>query len=158
MNVYKNPKTILEDSINDLFKFRDKEENDFLFKIINIILLKNSHNSDMSSLLKIVNDYDLFAQIIHLFSGRKIEFIEPELLKDTILLAVCYYYKRILLKDWDEIQKYFGSIKLDKLSLSHKMYNIDIWVRQKIQEEYRELKKSVEEKNGNKRRSSDRSE
>ena len=147
MEVYKSPKSILEDSINDLFKFRDTSDNDFLFKIINLILLKNSNNSDMSSLLKVLGNYDLFSQVIHLFSGRKIEFPDADTLKDTIILAVCYYYKKILNKDWNEIQIFFGNTKLDKLSLSHKIYNLDLWTKQKIQEEYREIEKHYGDKN-----------
>lgn len=133
----KTPTSILEEDINDLFKKKEESDLEILFSVITLLLFKNEKNTDM---IDLYNNFgiDTFLKIVHLFDGRTVKFIDSKDLSDTLVLAVCYYLREIEGKrDWNDIQEFFGSYKLDRLSLALKIHNIDEWLKQKIQEQFK---------------------
>ena len=133
--MYKTPVNILEEDINNLFKKNPKNDIDIIFSTVNLLLMKNEHNTDLAELYKLFDyDLDMFTKILHLFEGRTVEFPNSKKISEYILLAVCYYYYRIEGKSWDDIKNMFPAHDLDCLSLSLKIHHLDVHLRQRITE------------------------
>ena len=139
--MFKTPTSLLEEDMNSLFESRSKDDLDILFSIVTLILFKNSKNTDMLDLYKNV-DIDTFLKITNLFSGRTVQFIETNKLRETLILAMCYYLREVEgIRDWDKVQSFFGSYKIDRLSIALKIHNMDEWLKQKIHEQLKDLVK-----------------
>lgn len=132
MSVFKNPSTLLQEDMNSLFQKKEKGSIDILFSIVSLILLKNQRNTDMLELFKTV-DIDTFVKVIHLFDGRKVQFLKDKDLSDTLVLALSYYYREVEgIKDWEEVQSYFGDYKIERLSHSLKIHGLNEFTKMKI--------------------------
>jgi len=145
MDILKTPTSILEEDINNLFKNKSSNDIEILFSIISLILFKNSKNTDMIDLYNNF-DLDVFIKMVNLFSGRTVHFSEYSDLKETLVLSICYFLREIEgERDWEKVQSFFGSYKIDRLSIALKIHNLDEWVKQKISEQMKQLLK--EERN-----------
>jgi hypothetical protein len=84
-----NPvKEIIEDLIRlHLLRIASKEENQLIFvEIYNLL------------------GAEQFAELIELVNGRKITFPDVETFKETVEIALSYYFKYIQNRSWDEIK------------------------------------------------------
>lgn len=138
--LFKNPVSILEEDIDSLFSKEEVTDIDFLFTIINMIFFKKEKNTDMIDLLKNVG-VDNYIKSLYLFEGRTITFPKVDQFLDSIVLAICYYYRTILNKSWDEIQNDFPSYNIQKLSMALRIHGLDEFIKQKIQQLYRTWEK-----------------
>lgn len=139
--VFKTPTDLLQEDINEAFKRKNKNDLDILFQIISLIIYKNENNTDLVELLNSVG-IETFSKLIHLFGGRAIELPTEKSFNEAMVLAMAYYYKKIEgIKDWDVIQAKLPAYQFEKLSLSLRMHRLDNFLRQKIQQIFRQLKK-----------------
>lgn len=102
--LYDNPKNILQQRINEQL---DCDDQSIIAELIRLSLDKKAETDSKS--LKVVEIYNLlgiekFTELITLMNGSTVEFPTAEEFKDTVILVLCYYYKDILHKDWDEIK------------------------------------------------------
>ncbi len=135
-----NPNTILHEDINDMFKTKKENDFDILFSTLNLILMKNERNTDMIDLFNTL-EMSSFIKVLHLFDGRTVQFTEANKFTDALILAIVYYLREVEnIRDWDKVQEYFGSYKLDRLSIALKIHNLNEFTKQKIQEQLRKLK------------------
>jgi len=139
-----NPQELWEKRLNNLFKKKEKTETQKFLDIVSIILYSNDSCKDVSDLYSHVG-LDTFINVINLFEGRKIEFPTKAEIKDSIELALLFYYKNIQgienykdLKSLNIIdEKDFSSIsvgkRLNKLSknLQEKILNLYLEMEQK---------------------------
>lgn len=138
-DIIKNPKSILEEDLNALFRQKDESEVSIIFSIVNLLLFKNERNTDMLDLFNTV-DMDTFLRVVHLFEGRTVRFSDSKVLQDNLILAICYYLREVEgIRDWERIESFFGNFKIDRLSLALKIHNMDEWLKQKISEQVRSL-------------------
>lgn len=141
--VFKNPVDLLQEDINEAFKKKEKSDLDILFQVLSLILYKNEHNTDMIELLNNVG-VDTFSKIIHLFGGRSIQLPTESEFNEAMLLSIAYYYKKIEgIEDWDEIQAKIPAYELNSLSLSLRIHRLDSFLKQKIQQIFRQKKKGL---------------
>jgi hypothetical protein len=138
--VFKSPVDLLQEDINEAFKRKEKNDLEVLFQVLSLILYKNENNTDLIELLNTVG-IDTFSKIIHLFGGRAIELPTEEDFSAAMVLSMSYYYRKIEgIKDWEKIQAKLPAYKLDKLSLSLRIHRLDSFLKQKIQQIFRQMK------------------
>lgn len=131
------PNSILEEELNELFLKKKSSDIDLIFSTLTLLLTKNEYNTDLVDSLKILG-IDTFVKMVHLFSGRTIDFPKTEDFREALLLTICYYYHAIENKTWKEIEEIFPEVnnyEKGKLSLSLKITNLDTWIKQKMQEQ-----------------------
>jgi len=88
---------------------------DLIQDIFRLHLFKNAEKSE--SLLTLVEVYDLvgfdrFVDLINVFDGLTITFPSKEDLKETVQLAIAYYYRNIQGKTWAETKE---AMRMDDL-------------------------------------------
>lgn len=88
------PKELWEKRLNNLFKKKEKTETQKFLDIVSIILYSNDICKDVSELYAQV-DLDTFIKVISTFEGRTIKFPTKTEIKDSIELALLFYYKNI---------------------------------------------------------------
>ena len=86
----------------------EDNSNKVIKDIIKLVLLKNSMKN--KNYLKLVELYsyfglDEFVDLIDIMNGSTVSFPTIEEFKDTVKLAISYYYKFLKNKSWDEIKE-----------------------------------------------------
>jgi hypothetical protein len=139
--VIDNPSTLLQEDINELFEQKEEGEFEIIFSVLNLILMKNERNTDMIDLFNTLGMSN-FIKTLHLFDGRTIQFTTSDKFTDGLILSIVYYLREIEhIRDWEKVQEYFGSFKLDRLSLALKIHNLNDFTKQKIHEQFKRMKK-----------------
>lgn len=120
--LFKKEKSVFQQQINDALKDRDNVK--IIDDIIKLMLLKDSSKSKNAvTLVEIYNYFGLegFVDLVDIMNGKEVKFPEIDEFKETIKIAVSYYYKYIKHKSWSEIK----SILKDDISNSYIKYGIN---------------------------------
>jgi len=104
--MYESAKSVFQQRLRETVK-TDKSK-DIIEDVIRLHLFKNAEKDE--SLLALVEIYDLlgidkFTDLITLLDGQTITFPRKEDFKDTVQLAICYYYKNVEGKQWKDIKE-----------------------------------------------------
>lgn len=128
--MYKTPKSVFQQKIQETIK-TDKSKQ-IIEDIIRLHLFKNAEKNE--SLLVLVEVYDLlgldkFTDLLQLLDGRTVTFPRKEDFRDTIQLAICYYYKNIEGKDWKEIKNLLGDEELPTIKYGIRMQQFQSFLK-----------------------------
>lgn len=110
-----------ERKLKDTFKKQTKTEEERFLDVVSMVIYNNVHNTDIAKLYSAV-DLETFLLIVNLFEGRTLEFPTKKELRDSIELALFYYYKECLgIRDYEVLRKLdllqgkdFSSISIGK--------------------------------------------
>jgi hypothetical protein len=107
--MYKTPKSVFQQKVQETIKTDQSKK--IIEDVIRLHLFKNAEKNE--ALLSLVEVYDLlgldrFTGLLQLLGGKTITFPRKEDFKDTIQLAICYYYKNVEGKEWSEIKELLG--------------------------------------------------
>lgn len=128
--MFKNPTEVFEAQFNKLFEKHKDTGADLLLKVVNMVLYQNNNNIDMQELYHEVG-LDTFNKIISLFDGRDIKFYRKEEIKDTLILALCFYYKEILNMEWDAVKKEVP-FEINTISMGLRLKMLNYKIKQEI--------------------------
>ena len=104
--LFNKPNNLLEAQLRDIFHDKEETEEDIILKIINILIYKNIRDTTLLDLFRLLDgDYEMFSKIVTLFSNRTIRFPDKTEIEDTLLTAICFYYREIKHMDWTDIKK-----------------------------------------------------
>lgn len=114
--MYESAKSIFQQKLKDIVKTDTSK--DIIQDVIKLHLFKNAEKNE--SLLVLVELYDLlgletFSKVLAIVDGRTVPFPKKDDFKDTIQLAVCYYYRIVEQKSWDDIKKLLGDDELPSI-------------------------------------------
>lgn len=115
--MYETPRSLLEKRINEAL---GKYEETIVSDLIKLSLLKtNERDSSLLLYSEIFNllGPDKFTALVNILDGKSLKFPSKEKFKDITLLAVCYYYKNVERKSWDEIKDILGKPDLNTIKL-----------------------------------------
>ncbi len=120
--MYKNPKSVFQQKVQETIKTDHSKK--IIEDILRLHLFKNAEKNE--SLLALVEIYDLlgldkFTDLLQLMDGRALTFPDKEDFKDTIQLAICYYYKHVEGKSWNEIKEILGDSELPTIKYGIRM-------------------------------------
>jgi hypothetical protein len=96
-------KSIWKEQIDDLFESTTESKNNLL-SILSIII-NNKFDERIVNLYDIINDINKFSSLIDCLSGLTIEIPEKEEFKESLVIALAFYYKELKGYSWKEIQK-----------------------------------------------------
>lgn len=131
--MFENPKNILEMKLNSVLK---KEEESIISDLIKLSLLKTAEkNKDLLIFTEIYNllGLDKFSELISLIDGREITFPSKENLKDTLITVLCYYYRTMENKDWDEVKNIVGDPDLNTIKYGIKAKQLESFIGETMQ-------------------------
>ena len=103
--VVKEEKSLFQKKINTILKENPIEN--VIKDLIKLHYLRlASKNEDQFVLVEIYNllGSELFAELIEVINGRNVQFPDRESFKESVQIALCYYFKYIKHKKWDEIK------------------------------------------------------
>ena len=102
--IFESPENLLEQKINETLQ---ETEEALVGSLIELSLLKDSKKSrDTLVFSELYNLLGLesFTEVIQLLSGKTITFPTQESFKETILMVLCYYYRYVCGKSWEEVK------------------------------------------------------
>jgi len=98
-------KSLFQKKINKILKENPIEE--VIKDLIKLHYLRlASKNEEQTVLVEIYEllGSELFAELIETVNGRTVQFPDRESFKESVQIALCYYFKYLKHKKWDEIK------------------------------------------------------
>ncbi len=113
--MYNEPKTVLQQKLRDTL---DVKSSALVSDLIKLSLMKLAEKDE--NLLIYTEIYNLlgiekFTELISLVNGRPLVLPSKEDFKDTINTVLCYYYRTVEGKDWDEIKQLLADPDLNTI-------------------------------------------
>lgn len=131
--IIKQPKTLFQQQLNDIMT--DNPSKKLITDLIHMQMHKNAEKDDrMLILIELFNmvGLDNFINIIDLIDGRPIKFPTREDFKDTIEIAICYYYKNFQNYDWSKINGLLED-KIKTKKMSGNIRQLDKFMKERIE-------------------------
>lgn len=75
---------------------------------------------------------DKFTSLVHLLDGKTLRLPKKEKLKDSVLLSLCYYYRTIEKKSWDQIKDILGMQDLNTVKMGIHISQLDAFLDKMI--------------------------
>lgn len=124
------PLTLFQQKMKEnITKSKDKS---LVHDLIKLQLFKNSEkNIDSTVLIDLYNFLGLekFLQFIARFSGVKLTVPTKDSFHETILIALCYYYKEIEGKNWQEIKSLLNIPDLSSIKYGMKLNQLHDFIK-----------------------------
>ncbi len=96
----------------------DVETSSVIEELIKLSLLKNASKDEnlvvFAEIYKALGVED-FTTLINLIDGRTLTFPSKEEFKELLITVLCYYYKEVENKDWDDIKSIIGDPDLNSI-------------------------------------------
>lgn len=127
--MFKKPYSLFQQQVADLTK-KNKAE-DVLTDLIRLQLFKNAEKNE--SLLVLVDVYNYlgpekFMGVLNLFSGKTIAFPKRDSFIETIQIAMCYYFRKIKGKSWEETKQLLNDEDLKAIKLGIKVRQLQTFI------------------------------
>jgi hypothetical protein len=116
--IFEKERSVFQAQINTIAN--EELQSDVIRDLIKLQLAKEAERND--KMLPLCEIYSLlgaseFAELVELMNGRIVSFPKPESFKETIQIAICFYYKYLKGEKWDKIKELldddeFSSIKM----------------------------------------------
>lgn len=113
--MYNNPKSVLQQRLKETL---DNSASNVVSDLIKLSLLRLAEkDEDLVIYSEIYNllGVEKFTELISLIDGRALSFPSKDEFKDTITTVLCYYYKTVENKDWEEIKSLLGDPDLNTI-------------------------------------------
>ena len=146
--LFKTPSEVFERQLDNLFAKKAESEVDIIFRIISLVIHNDySSNTDLRDLFRVV-DLESFIRVISVFENRTVKFPSKSDIKDSLMLALCYYYHEIEGMSWEEIKAVLP-FEVSSIAYGIKIKNFDKFLTAKLNE-YASSLQGKENKNGRK--------
>ena len=124
--MFKKPDNIFKQRINEII--HDNPTKNLIEDVLKLTMFKAAEKDD--KMLKLVELYNLvgietFCQIIDLFSDATIKFPSKESFKESVQIALCYYYKNYKNLSWDEIKDKLEDQEISAVKLGIKINQLE---------------------------------
>ena len=99
-------KSLFQKKINKILKENVSEE--IIKDLIKLHYLRMASKNESQFVLVEIYELlgsELFAELIELVNGRTVSFPDRESFKESVQIALCYYFKYLKHKKWDEIKE-----------------------------------------------------
>jgi hypothetical protein len=111
MNIYPSPKNLFQQKIRSIFQKEPKETTSLIVDILKMFCLTKLNRPQQAKnwepLNEILNQFGtrIFIDLLDIFEGKTIRFPTRKEIKDLIISALCYYYKEVENKSWEEVKE-----------------------------------------------------
>lgn len=115
--MFKNPKNIMQQHLKEQLA-NDTESSHVIEELIKVSLLKNASKDEdlvvFAELYKVLGVED-FTSMINIIDGKTLTFPSKDEFKELLITVLCYYYKEVEHKDWDDIKAIIGDPNLNSI-------------------------------------------
>lgn len=121
VKAFKRPYTVFQEKVNSILS--DGPAADVIKDLIELQMFKNAEKDE--KLLVLVELYNLlglekFYEVMDLFAGKNLKFPAKDDFKETIQIALSYYYKNFEGLNWNQIKEKLGDEELQTVKLGIK--------------------------------------
>ena len=130
--LYKDPKNMLQLKINEAL---GSGEESIVSDLIKLSLLKKaSKNSDNLVYTEVYNLLGLekFSELVTLLDGKELALPTKDDLKDTVIMVLCYYYRNIEHKNWDDIKSILGIPDINTIKQGIRSSQFEAYLKEMI--------------------------
>jgi hypothetical protein len=131
--MFKNESSVFEEQTREAFNLVDEQNS--LFSAVALVFYHNVKTSEIYDVYKLLG-IENFVRLIHLLDGRTIHLPTSSELQESILLALCFYYKEIEGLEWDEIHDKIP-FQFSSISMSYKLKSLNAFLRNELKEIFR---------------------
>jgi len=113
--MYENPKSVFQAKLKETLS---TETSDVISDLVKMSLMKQAEkDEDLLVYAEVFNllGIDKFTELLSLIDGRTLTFPSREAFKDIVITVLCYYYKNVENKTWDEIKVLLGDPNLNSI-------------------------------------------
>ena len=105
MDIFTDERSLFRKRINKIMQENPIKE--IIEDLIRLHLLRvASKDENQLVMVELYNllGAELFSEVLEIVNGRKVSFPDAESFKETIEIALCYYYRYFHHRDWEEIK------------------------------------------------------
>lgn len=151
LEVFEKPKSLFQQKINEIMT--ETEASKTILDIFELQMYKNAEKDDKK--LVFVELYNLlgmekFVEVMELLGGKTVKFPSRDDFKETIEIALAYYYRTFRNYDWANIKELIGDKDMSTVKFGAKMQQMKKFidylsakVRSKKSKEIEELKEQI---------------
>jgi len=124
--MYTNSRSLFQEKIGSILDknkscsalFENIFKLQYLYKLEKITSEDKELTNEWMILLRIYEELgpENFAKLVSIVKGRTLSFPSEEELQDSIITTLCYYYKEVENKNWEEIKKALNMPDLNTIS------------------------------------------
>jgi hypothetical protein len=115
--------------------FKPVDEPNSLFSAVALVFYHNVKISEIYDVYKLLG-IENFVKLIHLLDGRTVHLPTSAELQDSILLALCFYYREVEGLDWDEIHDKIP-FQFSSISMSYKLKSLNAALKAGLKDIFR---------------------
>ena len=132
----RKPEEVWDTQFKKLFEKREPDEAEQIINIISLIVYSDK-NDDMGRLYTRVG-LKTFSEIIDVFNGRVVKFMDKADFKDALVLALCYYYRETKGYSWEKV-KAILPFDVNTVSMGIRISNLNSKIRKQIDEIFNKM-------------------
>jgi hypothetical protein len=132
-DMFKSESNVFERQMREAFK--PVNEQNSLFSALALVFYHNVKISEIYDVYKLLG-IENFVKLIHLLDGRTIHLPTSVELQESILLALCFYYKEVEGLELDEIHDKIP-FQFSSISMSYKLKSLNAAIRSELKEIFR---------------------
>jgi hypothetical protein len=132
-SIFKNESSVFEKQMREAFKPVDEQNS--LFSAVALIFYHNVKISEIYDVYKLLG-IENFVKLIHLLDGRTVRLPTSAELQESILLALCFYYREVEGLEWDEIHDKIP-FQFSSISTAYKLKSLNAALKAEIKEIFR---------------------
>ena len=127
--MFDKPYSLFQQQVAEITK-KNKAE-DVLTDLIRLQLFKNAEKNE--SLLVLVDVYNYlgpekFMGTLNILEGKSLNFPKKESFIETIQIAICYYFRKIKNKTWEETKQLLNDEDLEAIKLGIKVRQLQTFI------------------------------
>jgi hypothetical protein len=128
--MFKSESSVFEKRMREAFK--PVNEQNSLFSAVALVFYHNASISEIYDVYKLLG-IENFVKLIHLLDGRTVHLPTSSELQESILLALCFYYREVEGLDWDEIHDKIP-FQFSSISMSYKLKSLNSALKSELKE------------------------
>jgi hypothetical protein len=131
--MFNGESSVFEKQMQEAFK--PVNEQNSLFSAVALVFYHNTKMSDIYDIYQLLG-MENFVKLIHLLDGRTVHLPTSMELQESILMALCFYYREVDGLDWDEIHDKIP-FQFSSISMSYKLKSLNSALRLELKEIFR---------------------
>jgi len=127
--LFDTPNNLWEHQLREILT-QPEVKKDPLFQILTAVFQNTAHITDVADIYRLL-DLENFSRLVHLLDGRTVKFPTSTELKDSIILTLCYYYRKVEKLEWKDIHRLLP-FDFPSIAVSRKISSLDEMIQEKI--------------------------
>jgi hypothetical protein len=123
---------IWNEQINEMFSKKKDSEINIILQVVSLLIYQNANSTLLVDLYKLLGP-EKFSQMVLLLDGTLFKLPSASEFKESLVVALCFYYKEIKGFSWQEIKDKFP-FEISGISCGIKIKQLNNFLQQKVKE------------------------